>query len=310
MAASTVAVPVRKKSRWFLKLLAALALVLIVLACTFYLRPILIGNAITQLRLWRHGIHSHYVQLGQYRIHYRVTGEGRPLVLVHGLGGRSLDWLDMIPQFKARGFQVYALDLLGFGLSDKPDVDYSISLQTNILRQFMDSQGIQQPDMAGWSMGGWVGLKFAAENPQRVHRLMLLDSAGMKFDAVNASALLPSNLKELDHMFEVLTPHPRPLPAFIGRDTLRFLNQQQWITRRALLSMGEGKDLMDGKLGSVNMPVLIVWGKQDVLTPLSVGEEIHREIPQSTLFVVDGCGHLAPTECADRVVPEMEKFVQ
>ena len=57
------------------------------------------------------------------------------------------------------------------------------------------------------------------------------------------------------------------------------------------------------------MPVLIVWGKQDVLTPLAVGEVLHREMPQSALVIVDGCGHLAPIECHDRVLAEMQRFL-
>jgi pimeloyl-ACP methyl ester carboxylesterase len=66
---------------------------------------------------------------------------------------------------------------------------------------------------------------------------------------------------------------------------------------------------MDGKLGKVTMPVLIVWGKQDVLTPLSVAEAMRREMPQSLLALLDGCGHIAPIECHDRVLMEMQRFL-
>ncbi|HEV2961468.1 MAG TPA: alpha/beta hydrolase [Candidatus Angelobacter sp.] len=307
----TVVTPKKKSRRYlrYLKVLGVLAFLAIVLAGLFYMRPLLVTDSMQQASMWMHGIHRQNVQLGPYRIHYLVAGEGRPLVLVHGLGGRSENWLTMIPQFTARGFHVYALDLLGYGRSDKPDVDYSIAMQSDLLLQFLDSQGLQQPDIAGWSMGGWIAGKFAVDYPQRVRRVMLLDSAGLKYDAVNAPFLRPKTPEELSRMMAVLTPHPQPIPAFFARDILRAMKDEDWVVGRSLQSMQTGKDILDGKLQNVKAPVLIVWGKQDVLTPLSIAEQMHKDMPQSVLYVVDGCGHLAPTECQDRIMPEMQKFL-
>jgi pimeloyl-ACP methyl ester carboxylesterase len=309
VAVAEKAIAPKKKSRRYLKTLSALALLVIVLAGLFYLRPLLVTQAIQQASMWIRGMHRHDVQLGPYRIHYLESGQGRPLVLVHGLGGSCENWLSMIPQFTAKGFHVYALDLLGYGRSDKPDVDYSISMQSDLLLQFLDSQGLQQPDIAGWSMGGWIAGRFAVDHPQRIHRVMLLDSAGLKYDAVNARFLRPKTPEELSQMMAILTPHPQPIPAFFVRDMLRAMKDEDWVVGRSLQSMQTGKDILDGKLQSVKAPVLIIWGKQDVLTPLSIGEQMHKDMPQSVLYVVDGCGHLAPTECQDRVIPEMQKFL-
>jgi pimeloyl-ACP methyl ester carboxylesterase len=189
-------------------------------------------------------------------------------------------------------------------------VDYSIALQESIVRQFMDNQKLQEVDMAGWSMGGWIALKFAAENPGRVHRLVLMDSAGLKFDAVNANALRPKNEADLAHMMQVLTPHPRPIPSFYAKELLQQFAAEDWIVDRALKAMYTGKDLMDGKMDSVKMPVLIVWGDQDALTPLSIGEQMHTAMPQSVLQVVHGCGHLAPVECGSRVGSATVQFLE
>jgi pimeloyl-ACP methyl ester carboxylesterase len=259
---------------------------------------------------WRIGLKNHDVTLGAYRIHYMVAGTGKPLVLVHGLAGRAENWLSLIPQFTHNGYQVYALDLLGYGRSDQPDVDYSIALETDILRQFLDSQKLQQPDIAGWSMGGWISLKFAAEHPERIHRLVLMDSAGLLFNAVNGGALRPKTPQELAHMMQVLTPHPQPIPAFIARDILRNFAANDWVVARALHSMQTGRDLMDGKMQTVTMPVFIVWGKEDMLTPLSVGEGMHRSMPQSLLYVFDGTGHLAPTERGAQVAQSVVSFLK
>jgi pimeloyl-ACP methyl ester carboxylesterase len=309
LATSTISRPA-KKLRWLRRILLGLILLAVVAAGALYWRPTAAGLISQRYTAWKIGMENHDVTLGQYRIHYMVAGQGKPLLLVHGLAGRAENWLPLVPEFTANGYRVFALDLLGYGSSDHPDVDYSIALQANILRQFLDSQNLSQVDIAGWSMGGWVSLKFAAEHPERVHRLVLMDSAGLLFDAVNADALRPTNQKELAHMMDVLTPHPKPIPPFLARDILRNFAANDWVVARSLQSMKAGRDLMDGKMQAVKMPVLIVWGKEDVLTPLSVGEGLHRGMPQSLLYVYNGTGHLAPTERSSQVSSSVVDFLK
>ena len=105
-------------------------------------------------------------------------------------------------------------------------------------------------------------------------------------------------------------PGPAPhVPAFIQRDIFRFVGRHGWVVRRNMDSLLTGADLLDGKLGGLKMPTLIVWGKQDHLIPVSVGEQIHRDVPQSEFVVVDGCGHLAPGQCAAQVGPVFKGFL-
>ncbi len=299
-----------------MRTLLGAGLALAVLGVMAYRHPSMAVDQITRFQSWRMGLEQHEIKLGKYRIHYVVSEDpvsgkpGKPLVLVHGLEGRAQDWLQLIPLLTASGYKIYALDLLGFGRSEHPDVDYSIALQEDILRQFIDSQNLQQPDVAGWSMGGWVSLKFAGEHPERVHRLVLMDSAGLKFDAVNVEALRPRNEAELAHMMEVLTPHPKPIPGFLARDIVRNLHSNDWVVGRALKSMFAGQDLMDGKMQTVTMPVLILWGKQDVLTPPTIGEQMHQAMPQSLYIAVDGYGHLAPIEGKEIFAKEVDRFLK
>jgi len=288
--------------------LFALALIAVA-AATFYARPGIFLTQAQRFRAWQIGLHEKTVVLGGQKIHYLAGGAGKPVVLVHGLGGRSQDWLALIPALLHGGYSVYAPDLLGYGRSARPDVDYSIALEEDVVRQFIDSQNLQHADLAGWSMGGWIALKFAADHPERVHSLVLLDSAGMKFDAVNAPLLRPKTEADLQRMMQVLTPHPPHIPSFYARDFLRDFAREDWIIDRALKSMYAGKDLMDGKLADVKLPVLLVWGKQDVLTPPSLAEQMHQAMPQSRLELLDGCGHLAPVECSDRVGKDMIEFL-
>jgi pimeloyl-ACP methyl ester carboxylesterase len=295
--------------RWLRRGLLLLAALVILLVAFFVCRPesALTAIAITELRL--SGIESRYVQLGPYRIHCFVGGTGEPLVFVHGLGGSALDFTPLMLAL-AREHRVFALDLLGYGSSDRPDVNYSVTLETGILRQFLDSQGLTHFDLTGWSMGGWISLNFSSQYPDRVRRLILLDSAGMKFTpSFDLRLLSPHTVVEMKGLEKVMTPHPERTPAFITRAFLRRLREEDWVIQRTEANMITMREVMDGKLASVTMPVLMVWGKQDIMTPLSIAEEMRREMPQSVLAVLDDCGHLAPIECRDRVLAEIERFL-
>jgi len=237
---------VRPKRRWLRKTLLGTALLLVALAGIVYVRPELATTVLERASMRAAGIRSQSVQLGPYRIHYLVAGEGRPLVLVHGLGGRAEEWAPLMAGLARQHFRVYALDLLGYGRSDKPDVDYSIETEVRILEQFLDSQRLEQPDLGGWSMGGWIVLQFAAEHPGRVRRLMVFDSAGMKYQpSVQISLLRPKTQAELAGLMNILFAHPPSLPEFYARGILRQTQQVDWVIGRALASMIAGKELLD-----------------------------------------------------------------
>ncbi len=273
--------------------------------------PLWLVDQQVDAKLRLHGVHSEFVTVNGYKMHYLVGGAGRPLVLVHGLGSRAVDWANLIPRLIAGGHRVYAVDLLGYGRSAQPrDADYSISQQAAMVEGFLDSQHLQQVDLAGWSMGGWISMKVALQQPQRVRRLVLLDSAGLRFTLGFDPALFqPESPNDLAQLQELLVPHPRPLPGFLAVAMLRRGDDIGWVVRRSVDSMMTGKDLVDGKLGALTMPVLIGWGDQDRLIPLSVGYRLHAEILQSELDVYANCGHLAPGQCAAQVAPSVVDFL-
>jgi len=293
--------------RAFLLIFALLA----VLSGVVYWRPFWVIDQVTRAWLRGEGVRSNYVQLGPYHIHYLSGGEGKPLVLVHGLGGKAEDWGLLMPSLMRHGYRVYALDLLGFGQSQRPDVDYSIALQASVLNQFFDSQHLNRADLAGWSMGGWVAFKFTLAHPERVRRLVVFDSAGIDFKPAFDLALFhPSTVEQAQEFLGWLTPQASRVPRFVARDMIREMRPTAWVVDRARKSMESRADSLNGKLGAVKAPVLIVWGKQDVLIPLSCASEMHREMPQSSLELLDGCGHLAPVECSNRIVPETLRFLE
>src|ERR1700678_1066170 len=157
-----------------------LAFVLLLLGLAFVIlawrNPLWLVDRRVDARLRLQGVHSEFVTVNGFKMHYLVGGTGRPLVLVHGLGSRGLDWANLIPRLIQGGHRVYAVDLLGYGRSARPkDAGYSISDQAVMVEGFLDSQHLQQVDMAGWVLGGWVGRRGALARTPALRRVGLVD---------------------------------------------------------------------------------------------------------------------------------------
>lgn len=278
-----------------------------------WLRPVSCFRAYSEVRLLLRGAGSHNVTISGIRVHYYTLGpaNGRPVVLVHGLGGRSEDWRNLAPILAQSGFRVYLPDLPGFGQSERPaEFSYSIPDQAAIVVGFLDSVGLRRVDLGGWSMGGWIVQRVAAEHPERVSRLMVYDSAGIyEVPHWDISLFTPATREEVVQLNALLMPHPPRMPDFVARDILRVSDSNAWVTHKALASMLTGRDTTDALLPKLKMPVLIVWGTEDRITPPDQAMKIHQLVPQSQLEMIDGCGHLAPDQCAGQMGPGVVTFL-
>jgi pimeloyl-ACP methyl ester carboxylesterase len=287
-------------------------LLLVVLGVGFWLRPVSYFNGLMYAHEFLSGVHSHYLTVSGYRIHYIDEGpaDGPVVVLVHGLGSRGDDWRDLAPYLAKAGFHVFMPDLPGYGLSARPaDFSYSVHDEADIVVGFMDALGLKQVDLGGWSMGGMIAQHVAFKHPDRVRRLMLFDSAGIKeLPKWDVRLFTPDSPAQLAQLDALLMPVPPDVPHFIARDIVRLMKKNAWVVHRALDSMMTGQDATDQLLPQLKMPVLIVWGQKDLITPLSQGETMHRLVPQSQLDVIPNCGHLAPRQCAARVGPDVVQF--
>jgi len=299
------------------RLLLLVVIVGLALDVMFYERPLWVVQQETHLGLVLHRVQSNYVMMPEGRVHYyegesRIPGGGIPLVLVHGLADRDESWAPMLERLKRSGFHVYAPDLLGYGRSPKPaDSDYSISTQEQFVADFIQAIGLQKPDVGGWSMGGWVVLKLALDHPDMVNRVVVYDSAGVRHQVAGGPQVFhPTTEAELQHLANLLEPNAKPLPGFILRDALRHMGEGQWVVDRSMNSMQGGKDLLDTRLSGLTEPLLIVWGSDDQLLPLSIGQQMHGLVARSELDVLQGCGHLAPKTCPDRAAAVTVDFLK
>ena len=293
----------------FLVLILTLALGVVV-----WRAPLWVGAEITLFRLSAAGFHKRSTAIDGYHVFYLEGGprDGAPVVLIHGLGSEAQqDWVVLAPYLVRAGYHVYAMDLFGYGRSAKPsELTYSISEETKFVEAFIDANHLTSVALGGVSMGGWIASKVALNRPDLVARLMLFDSAGMKFQLSFAQAIFtPQTSQQVDELMAVVTPNAPRLPQFVKADFVRRTKRDGWVVQRALASMTSGVDDLDQKFSALKMPLLIVWGKDDMMTPLSVGESMHRAAPQSVLAVYDGCGHIAVVTCMNEIVPTVLSFL-
>jgi pimeloyl-ACP methyl ester carboxylesterase len=280
-----------------------LALLLAALLGFAYAEPVTVFEVYGALRLRLSGVRSARVQAGPHRLHYLEAGTGPPLLLVHGLASHAAqDWGRLIPPL-ARRFHVFAPDLPGFGESDRPaGADYSIPMQVEAARAFMHAVGISRARVAGLSMGGWIVARLAGEHPECVERLVVVDAAGIRpgaAETIPAEALLPRDEEGVRLLVATVRNKAPVPPSFVARDILARRRREEWVVRRALLSMAAGRDWLDGTLGRADMPVLVVWGREDRLLPVAHATRLRAEFPRAELAVLDGCGHVPMADCPE-----------
>ncbi len=281
---------------------AVLAVVVAALAGFTYARPLTVLEGLGAAWPRLQGVRSAHVQAGPHRLHYLEAGSGSPLVLVHGLGSSAMqDWGRLVAPL-GRRFHVYAPDLPGFGRSERPPrADYSIPMQVEAVRAFMEAMGLERARVAGISMGGWIVSRLAGEHPETVERLVVVDAAGMQSDGsdIPAETLLPRDEEGVRRLIAVVRHNAPTVPSFVIREILARRLREEWIVRRALESMATGDDWLNGTLARADMPVLVVWGKQDVLIPVDYAAALQAEFPDAELEVLDGCGHVPMADCPE-----------
>jgi pimeloyl-ACP methyl ester carboxylesterase len=274
-------------------------------------RPMAIARAALRARLHAAALTWHRVDLPSGHVRFWSGGQGRPVTFVHGFGTEAaFNWHGQLPAAR-RAFRVVAPDLPGFGASCRPSAN-TVALQVQALAELLDHLGIARTAIVGHSMGGWISLAFAATHPERVERLVLVDAAGLRFDPDFSfeRVLLPETLDDLARLLAANFRRPPRLPRFVMRDILRHARHERAGREALLQRLVYGDDHVDELLGRVTAPALLVWGRNDPITPLAIGERLAGALPDARLVVFDDCAHSPNIECASRFNAVMLPFLR
>ncbi len=233
------------------------------------------------------------------------------LVLIHGIGGDADDWAFCLDAL-ASSHRVIALDLPGFGRSDKPLIDYTIAGFVEMLERFLRNLGIERAALIGHSLGGWIAATYALTFPHRVDKLVLLDAAGVWGNMTALPVdLHVSTLAHLREIFQFLF-YDKTLAtdALIEFAYGQHLERNDGYTIDSILqNTRDGRERLDERISALTVPTLVLWGENDAMIPLAIGRRIHELVPSSQLEVIPQCGHLPNLEKPAQLVEHLLKFV-
>ncbi len=252
---------------------------------------------------------SHFLKWRDAEVHYTDEGKGFPILMIHGFGGSYMNFDALADAFKD-SFRVIRVDLPGFGLSDFPSVkdnENYIQDYNDYMRFMLDTLHIDSLYVIGNSMGGGIAWLTAGEQPERVKKLVLLNSAGYDTKAV-ADKLAMFKYKSVGKIFD------RGMPMFMSKsgaencyadkskvDPESVIKNNISSNREGnlafMLALARSKQFPDTTLISrVQCPTLIVWGKQDKIIPVEHAERFHHDIKNSEVLIFDSCGHVPMIE--------------
>ena len=274
-----------------------------------------------------HPENSHFVEVDGVTVHYQEFGDAAnpTLILIHGYTASTYVWQTVAPMLADENFHVVAVDLLGFGFSEKPAwFEYSIVSQARMIERFMDRIGIGRAILVGSSYGGAVASTVALDYRERVEKLVLVDAVCN--DEAKQNVLL--RLVSMRGVGEILSPFLIDSRRFLKlrmRRTIAPVNHHL-ITKERIEAVHRplrAKNAHHSILASarnwnanriendaylINQPTLIIWGEDDNVIPVRNGEKLYDSILNSRLVVLKDCGHIPQEEKPERFVELVSAF--
>jgi pimeloyl-ACP methyl ester carboxylesterase len=223
-----------------------------------------------------------------------TSGEGAPLLLLHGLAASARWWSKVLPALGA-DHRVYAVDLPAFGESGH-GVRFHLERVPDQLVALMDELGIGRASVVGHSMGGLIAGRMAADHADRVDRLVLVDAGFLRLD--------PSWLHKVTGPVRAIRFTRPPLARLLMQDLARVGGVRLADATFQLLRT----DWVD-VLPRIQAPTLVVWGEGDTICPRVIGQGIVQRVPGATLALIPGCGHNPMWERPDAFVDAVVPFL-
>ncbi|MBW8048849.1 MAG: alpha/beta hydrolase [Cytophagales bacterium] len=265
--------------------------------------------------------HSRFMDIDGIQVHYRDEGEGFPLLLLHGAFS-SLHTFDDWAHALAKDYRIIRLDLPGFGLTGSTAAtDYTRDTYMSCLHTFLQNLGIEQCDIAGSSLGGWIAWEFVLEYPASIRKMILIGSAGyierkdfpLPFKMAQTPFLnklikyiTPRNMVER-FLKEVYCDQTKITDQIIDRYQDLFLMDGN---RDAFISIANTKfERNEEDIKNIKSPALILWGAEDKWIPLEHAHRFKNELPNAELIVYEEVGHIPMEEIPGQSARDVKAFL-
>ena len=256
-----------------------------------------------------------FVQVGANKIRYlEEGGSDGNILLVHGLGASAERWIRVIPHLSKK-YHVIALDLIGYGFSDKPSVDYTPAFFSQFIFDFLNTLGITKTSMIGSSLGGQIIAECAITQSKMIEKIVLVSPSGIMkqstptLDAYMLAALYPTQ-DGTKTAFQMMAGIHKEVDSdtidgFIQRMTLPNAKMAFMST---ILGIRNAVPLSE-RLEKISVPTLVVWGKQDTLIPITYSEDFVSSIKNCQFVEMENSGHTPYVEESEKFLEIVLKFL-
>ena len=240
------------------------------------------------------------------KINYKVIGEGKPMLVLHGWPSSSEKWVKLA-ELLERQTQIIIPDLPGFGKSQQPMESWNMDAYVEWIREFCD----QVPELKGsfyllgHSFGGALAAKFAIKYNQRVKKLFLISAACVREKTAGKKIL--RQISKAAKLFDFIPYYEKLRKGFYRVALKSDYPYQSGIMKETYLKVIS--DDLSHKINFLKVPTIIIWGDKDVSTPLEQGEFVHQRIPHSTFIVLPGGRHSLQIEMPELLAEKLSANV-
>lgn len=267
-------------------------------------------------------LESHYIELQGMQVHYRDVGQGPVLLCLHGIFASCHTWEGWTDQLQ-HDFRVISIDCPNFGLTGPHPQGMRTQLYSDFIDEFLTALGIDRCHLAGNSLGGWMAWEFAGRFPERVDKVILLDSAGFFFVPPPILMLMGLPLMGWISSHMVLPriivsaivcstyAQPERLHPTVAHRYFDLLMRpgNRCAAARVLAYIRNHGGFNKQVLKRVSAPVLIMWGEQDQWIPSSHVKKFQRKLPQAEVIRYSNCGHLPMEEIPQQSAEDARAFL-
>jgi pimeloyl-ACP methyl ester carboxylesterase len=219
---------------------------------------------------------------------YQESGEGIPLIILHGLMGNLSNFDRVFDHFSELGYQVIMPEL---PLYTMPLLKTNVKNLSKFVKDFVKFKGLDNYILMGNSLGGHIALYHAKMNPANVAGLVLTGSSGLYENSMGESYPKRGDYEYIKKKSQDVFYDPKIATKEVVDDVFDTLNNRNKLIRTIAIAKSAIRHNMAQDLPNMKMPVCLIWGKNDTVTPPDVAEEFHRLLPNSELFWLDKCGH-------------------
>jgi len=231
------------------------------------------------------------------KIRYLESGDSKEsIVLIHGLGASAERWEFVIPYLE-KNYRIIVPDLIGFGRSDKPLVDYTPDFFSEFISKFLKKINISKTHLIGASLGGQISIEFASKHNDVVKKLILCSPSGIMkhstpaLEAYVMAALYPTAIGAKDAFEKMAGGGKRIDPIVIERFVERMQLPNAKMSFMSTLLGLKNSEIITETLTKITSPSLIIWGENDPVIPIKYAEDFVSTIQDCRFFKMSGCGH-------------------